>query len=170
MSDSPTGATKFDSTASTMCHLYWQIVQDNYLCFSISQKKKFTGSSSRTMRTCFLSSFIKFHSVIPKKCLSQSRGQGNSLFSDRPEIHNFVEDVVICFLSSFIKFCSVVAEKLKMIQSIRDQGGVLDFPICLKNTNLEEDVEYLLLVTFQWILFSSCIEKVENVLATQRPG
>ena len=53
-------------------------------------------------------------------------------------------------MSSFFELCSVVSEeKLKMYQPIRGQGGHLDFPIGPKNTNLVEDVEFLLPVKFR---------------------
>ena len=57
-----------------------------------------------------------------------------------------------------------------MSQPIRGQGGHLVFPISLKNTNLVEDVEILLLVKFCWIPFSGFRGEVENVSANQRPG
>ena len=43
------------------------------------------------------------------------------------------------------------------------------FPIGLKNTNLEKDIEILLPVKFRWIPFSSFRREVENVSATQTP-
>ena len=44
------------------------------------------------------------------------------------------------------------------------------FPICLKNTNVVEDIESLLPVKFRWIPFSGFRGEVENVSANQRPG
>ena len=53
-------------------------------------------------------------------------------------------------MSSFVEFCSAAsAEKSKMSQPIRGQGGHLGFPIDPKNTNLVEDVEILLPVKFR---------------------
>ena len=76
-----------------------------------------------------------------------------------------------CFLSSFIEFGSAFSEeKLKMSRPIRGQGGHLVFPIGPKNTNLVEDVEILLPITFRWIPFNGFRGEVENVLANQRPG
>ena len=70
-----------------------------------------------------------------------------------------------------LNFCSAVSEeKLKMSQPIRGQRGHLVFLICLKNTNLVEDVEILLPVKFRWIPFSGFWGEVENVSANQRPG
>ena len=57
-----------------------------------------------------------------------------------------------CFLSSFWKFHTVVLEKKsKMSQPIRGRGGhqASCFLIGTKNTNLVEDVEFLLPVKFQ---------------------
>ena len=53
----------------------------------------------------------------------------------------------------------------KMSQPIRCRGGHLVFPITLKNTNFVEDVEFLLPVKFQQILYSSFREEVKNVSA-----
>ena len=50
------------------------------------------------------------------------------------------------------------------------QGGNFYLLISLKNTNLVEDIEILLLVKFLWILFCGFREKVEYVSTNQRPG
>ena len=50
-----------------------------------------------------------------------------------------------------------------MSQPIRGQGGHLVFQIGPKNTNLVEDVEFLLPIKFRWILFSGFRGEVENV-------
>ena len=53
-------------------------------------------------------------------------------------------------LSSLVPISStVVEEKLKMSNPIRGQGGHLGFLIHLKNTNLVDDVEYVLPVKFR---------------------
>ena len=53
----------------------------------------------------------------------------------------------------------MVAEKSKMSQLIRSQGGHIDFSIGLdKNTILVEDVEYLLPVKFRQILWRTKVE------------
>ena len=57
-----------------------------------------------------------------------------------------------------------------MSKPIRGQGGHLVFLICLKNTNLVEDVEILLPVKFRWIPFREYRKEVENVSANHRPG
>ena len=96
-----------------------------------------------------------------------------SCFPDQPEKHKLGRGrtLISCFLSSFVEFCSVVsAEKSKMSQPIRGQGGHLVFPIDPKNTNLVEDVEILLLVKFRWIPLSSFSGEVENVSVNQRLG
>ena len=62
-------------------------------------------------------------------------------------------------LSSLVKFRSVTSEKkLKMSQQI--EASILVF---LKNTNLVEDVEFLLPVKFRQIPFSGFRGEVENV-------
>ena len=50
-----------------------------------------------------------------------------------------------------------------MSQPIRGQGGHLVFPIHPKNTNLVQNVEFLLPVKFRQILFSCFRGEVENV-------
>ena len=52
----------------------------------------------------------------------------------------------------------------------RYQGRRLGFPIGPKNTNLIEDVKFLLALKLRQIPFSSCRQEVENVKANQRPG
>ena len=52
-------------------------------------------------------------------------------------------------MTSFFEFCSAVSEeKSKISQPIRGQGSHIVFPIGPKNTNMVEDVEILLPVTF----------------------
>ena len=61
-----------------------------------------------------------------------------------------VADVEIVILSSFVEFLLAISEeKSKMFQKIRVKGGHLVFRIGPKNTNLVENVEILLLVTFR---------------------
>ena len=63
-----------------------------------------------------------------------------------------------------MKFCAAVAEEMsKMSQPIRALGGHICWPIGTKNTNLVEDLEYLLPVKFREILCSGCRGDVENV-------
>ena len=50
-----------------------------------------------------------------------------------------------------------------MSQPIRGQGGHLVFPIGPKNTNLVEDIAFLLPVKFCLILFSGFRGEVKNV-------
>ena len=55
-----------------------------------------------------------------------------------------------------------------MSQPIKEQGGHLVFVIDQKNTNLVEDVEFLLPVKFREILFSGFRGEVENVKSQRR--
>ena len=65
-----------------------------------------------------------------------------------------------CFLSSFVEFYSAgLEEKLKMSQQIIGQGRHFVFLIHLKNTNLVEGVEILLLIKFRQIPFTVSEEK-----------
>ena len=50
-----------------------------------------------------------------------------------------------------------------MFQPIKDQGGHLGWRIGTKNTNLEEDVEFLLSVKFRQNMFSGFGGEVKNV-------
>ena len=59
--------------------------------------------------------------------------------------------------------------KVENIYAIRGWGGHLVFPIGPRNTNVVEDVKFLLPVKFQQIPFSDFREEVENVSANQRP-
>ena len=74
-----------------------------------------------------------------------------------------IADVEILLLPSFVEFHTAVAEKSKMSQPIKGREGHLCFSISLKNKNLVENVEILLPVKFQRILFSHCRGEVENV-------
>ena len=56
-----------------------------------------------------------------------------------------------------------------MFQPIRGDGGHFRFPIRPQNTNLVEDIEFLLHVKFRWIPLSG-FREVENVSANQRSG
>ena len=57
-----------------------------------------------------------------------------------------------------------------MSRPIRGQGAHSVFPIGPKNTNLVEDIEFLLPVRFRWIPFNGFRGEVENVSVKQRPG
>ena len=57
-----------------------------------------------------------------------------------------------------------------MSQQIRGQDGHLGYLIGPKNTNLVDDVEFLLPVKFRHILFCGFRGEVENVSANRRPG
>ena len=119
-----------------------------HLVFPIDRK---TQTWYRTLRSCFLSSFLEFRSAVSeeKSKMSQPiRGQGGHLvFPIDPK-----NTLGSCFLSSFVEFRSTVSEeKSKMSQPIIGQGGhlVFFFSIDRKNTNLVEDDEFLLPVKFR---------------------
>ena len=57
-----------------------------------------------------------------------------------------------------------------MSQQIRGWGGYLVFPISPENTNMVEDVQTLLPVTFCWIILRGFRGEVKNVSANQRLG
>ena len=129
------------------------------------------------MRSCFLSSFVKFCSVVSKEKSKMSqpiRGQGGHLvFQISPKKNKLGRgrwDLASCqvSLNSFQRF-QRRSRKCLSQWWIRGQGGHLVFPIGSKNTNLVEDVEILLPVKFRWILFSG-LREVENASAYQRPG
>ena len=107
-----------------------------------------------------------------EKSLSKSEARWPSCFSDRPEKHKLSRGR--CDLTSyqvFVEFHSAVSEKKsKMTQPIWGQGGHLVFPIGPKNTNLVEEVTFLLPVKFLWFPFSGFRKEVENFPANERPG
>ena len=75
------------------------------------------------------------------------------------------------FLSSVVQFRSAISEeKSKNSESIRGQGGHRIFQIGPNNTNLVEDVEFFLHVTFYWFLFSGFRREVDNGSSNHRPG
>ena len=55
-------------------------------------------------------------------------------------------------------------------KGLRGQDGHLRFQISQKNTNLIEDIQILLPVSFRWIPRSGFREEVENASANKRPG
>ena len=57
-----------------------------------------------------------------------------------------------------------------MSQQIRGQGSHLVFSDWPQNTNLVEDIEFLLPAKFRQILLNSFREEVENLSVNQRPG
>ena len=139
----------------------------------------------RMLRSCFLSSFVEFHSVVSEKRskMSQSiRGQGGNLcFPIGPKNTNLVEDVEILLplkvrwipFSGFRGEVERVSADQRLVPSSwfydRFEKHKLGFPIVPKNTNLVEDVEILLPVKFRWIPFSGFKEE-ENVSTNHRPG
>ena len=141
------------------------------------------------LRSCFLSSFVEFCSVVSeeKSKMSQPiRGQaGHLVFPIGLKNTNLVEDVEILLPVKFlwIPFCGFRGEVNKRPKGPHivhlstmchlfwriGQGGHLVFPISPKYTNLVEDVEIFLPVKFRCRPFSG-IGEVENVSVNQRPG
>ena len=117
---------------------------------------------------CFLSSFVKIHSaVVEKKSKTVSANQmprRQSWISDRHEKHKLDRgcwELASCHVSS--KSIQRLRRSRKMFQPIRGQGGHLGWRIGTKNTNLVEDVEFLLSVKFRQNLFSGFGGEVKNV-------
>ena len=126
------------------------------------------------LRSCFLSSFVEFYSVVSEEKLTMSQqiiGRGSHfVFQSTWKTQTWKRALRSCFLSSFVEFLSAVSEeKSKMSQPIRGQGGHFFPPIGLKNTNMVEGIESLLPVKFRWIPFSGFSGEVENVSVNQRP-
>ena len=97
------------------------------------------------------------------KMLQPLRGWGGHFFPIGPITQTLEMTLSSSFLSSVGKFHSAYSEKRsKMSHPIRGWAAIL-FPIGPKNTNLVEDVEFLLSVQFRQILFSGFREEVENV-------
>ena len=96
---------------------------------------------------------------------------GRFVYSSAQKTQPWQKTLRSCFLSSFVEFRSAVSEKKSiMSKPIRGQGRNLLFLIGPKNTNLVEDIEFLLPVKFRWYPFSGFKNEVENVSANQRPG
>ena len=97
------------------------------------------------LRSCFLSSFVEYYSVISEKkskMCQPIRGRGGHLgFPFGPKTQTSKRTFRSYFLSSFVEFSSAVPEKSKMSQPIRGQGGHLVFLIGPKNTNLVEGIK-----------------------------
>ena len=129
----------------------------------------------RTLRSCYLTSFVEFRSAVSeaKSKMSQPiRGQGGHLvFPIGPKNTNLVEDVEILLPVKFrwIPF-SCFRGEVENVSANQRPGRPSCFPIGPRNTNLVEDVEILLPVKFRWISFSGFRGEVENVSANQRPG
>ena len=75
------------------------------------------------------------------------------LLSDRPEKQTLC--IGCGFQSSFIEFAMFIIricrKNVKMFQPIRHEGGHYGFPICLKITNLTEEIEIWLPVKLRCI-------------------
>ena len=92
---------------STICHLFEELAKADIVVYWSARK---TQTCYRTLRSCFLSSFVEFCSAVSKEKSKMSqpiRGQGGHLvfpigpkntilLEDRPEKHkNLVEDIEI---------------------------------------------------------------------------
>ena len=95
-----------------------------------------------------------------------------SCFSNRPEKHKLGRgswDLASCKVSlNSVQWFQ--RRSRKCLSQSEARAAILFFPIGPKNTNLVEDIEILLPVKFDWILFSGFRGEVENVSANQRPG
>ena len=152
--------------------LFWGIGQGQFLITDRTEKLKL-GRGRWDIASCRVSfNSIQLFQRRSQKCLSQSEARAAILFFRLARnTQTWLRTLRSCFLLSFVEFQSAVSEeKSKMSQPIKVQGGHLVFPISPKNTNLVEDVEFLLPVKFRWILFSGFRGEVENVSANQRPG
>ena len=115
--------------------------------------------------------FSGFRGEVENVSANQRPGRP-SCFSDRPQKHKLGRghwDLASCqvSLNSVQQF---QRRSRKCLSQSQARAAILFFPIGLKNTNLVEDVEILLPVTFRWILFSGFRGEVENVSANQSPG
>ena len=103
------------------------------------------------------------HKVLSNFFIGFVEGNRQSISkSDRPEKHKLGR--IPWDFASSSKFRSAMS---KMSQPIRGRGGYFGF---LNNTNLVEDVYFLLPVKFRKIQFGGFRGEVENVLSNQRPG
>ena len=88
---------------STMCHLFEESAKVDIFVHWSARK---TQAWKRKLRSCFLSSFVDFHSAVSEEKLKMSqpiRGQGGHLvFPIRPKNTNLVEDIEILLP---VKFC-----------------------------------------------------------------
>ena len=118
------------------------------------------------MRTCFLSSFVEFHSAVVKeksKMFWSIMDQGGYHgFHIGPKNTNVVEDVKIFLLVKFrwILFSGFRGE-VKNNSTNQKPGRLSCFSDRPENTNLEKDVVILLPVKFFLISFSSFRGEVE---------
>ena len=134
-----------------------------------------TQTSERTLRSCFLSSFVEFRAAVSeeKSKMSQPiRSQGGHLVFQKPEKHKLGKSTLrSCFLSSFISFLfSGFRGEVENVSANQRPGRPSCFSDRPKNTNLIEDIEILLPVKFRWIPCSSFRREVKYVSANQRPG
>ena len=142
-------------------------------CFSDWPEKHIPWK--RKLKSCFLSSFVKYRSAVSEEKSKMSRpirGQGGHLvFPIGSKNTNLVEDVKILLPVKFrwIPFSGLRGE-VENASANQRPGRPSCFPIGPKNTNLVEDVDILLLVKFRWIPFSGFRGEVENVSANQRQG
>ena len=153
-----------------MCHLFDRSARATIFVYWLAWK---TQTWYRTLRSCFLSSSVKFRSAVSEEKSKMShpiRGQGgNLIFWIGPKNTNLVEDVDILLPVKFRwKFRGF--REVENVLANQRPGGHLVSPIGPKNTNLIEDIEILVPFKFCWIPFSSFRGEVEKVSANQRPG
>ena len=128
----------------------------------------------KTLRSCFLSSFVEFCSAVSEKSklFQPIRGQGGHLvFPIGLKNTNLEEDVVILFPVMFrwIPFSSFSGE-VENVSANQRPGRPPCFSDQPEKHKLVEGVVILLPVKFRWIPFSGFRGEVQNVSANQRQG
>ena len=99
----------------------------------------------KSLRSCSLSSFVKFRSAVSEEKSRMSEWingrYGHLVFPIGLKNKTWYRTLRSYFLSRFVEFPSAVSEeKWKMSQPIRGQGGHLVFAIGPKNKNLVQDI------------------------------
>ena len=122
---------------STMCTILTNQPGRPFLFTNRPEKYKF---GSKTLISCFLSSFIEFRSVVSEEKLRMSqplRDKGGHLFrSAKQKNTNLVEYVIILLLVKFrLISLSGFREEVKHVSANQRPGGNLVFLIGPKNTN-----------------------------------
>ena len=146
--------------------------QRGHLVFLVGTKKLQTWK--RTLRSCFLSSFVAFRSVVSEEKSEMSQQiryqNGHLVFQSRSEKHKHGRG------RCDLEFHQVSLNSVQRFQgrcrkclSQSEARGHLVFPIGRKK-NLVEDVGMLLPVKYRWIPFSGFRGEVENVSTYQRLG
>ena len=120
------------------------------------------------LRSCFLSSFVEFRSVVSKEKSKMSqpiRGQGGHLvFPIDSKNTNVVKDVEILIP---VKFCwipfSAFGGEVENVSANQRPGRPSCFPFSPKNTNFVEDIEILLPIKF--VEFHSAVSEEKSKMS-----